>query len=243
MKKLSILLLIVPFILMGQDDNSSVINNVTHIKVKMGHDAQFIEGVKMYKKCYAENGGEDTWNFWNRVQGPNSVYAVTDTMENWAEMDDDSDDASNKCRYLFSDFILPHMKGMDYMITTSMPDISNDSTEPAAKVWVTYFRVNNSADFIAVVKAVSGAVKKAEGDERAYWYDVQGGGEKEADFLVASPFEKYADLDKDQDGVWSVYEKGNGKKKTAEMRAKFNAAVDGSWSYIYSKNDGMSKAD
>ncbi|MCA0133684.1 hypothetical protein [Winogradskyella alexanderae] len=243
MRKLSILLLAVPFFLMGQNDNSSVINNVTHIKVKMGHDAQFMEGVKMYKKCYAENGGEGTWNFWNRVQGANSVYAVTDTMENWAEMDEGPDEAGSKCRYLFSDFILPHMEKMDYMITKSMPEISNDSTEPSANVWVTYFRVSNSSDFMDVVKAVSGAVKKAEGDERAYWYGAQGGGEQDADYLVAWPFENYAELDKDMDGVWTVYEKANGKKKTDEMRAKFDKSIDGRWSYIYSKNMDMSKTE
>ena len=90
MKKLSLLLLIVPFILMGQD-NSSSINNVTHIQVKMGHEAQFVEGVKMYKKCYSDNGGEGKWNFWKQVQGTNAVYAVTDVMENWAEMDEDGE--------------------------------------------------------------------------------------------------------------------------------------------------------
>ncbi|MCA0153557.1 hypothetical protein [Winogradskyella vincentii] len=243
MKKLSILLLVVPFFLMGQDDNSAMINNVTHIKVKMGHDAQFIDGVKKYKKCYAENGGEDTWNFWNRVQGSSSVYAVTDTMANWAEMDEGPDEASGKCRELMMESIMPHMKDVNYMITMSMPDISNDSQDPATKVWVTYFRVSNYADFMSVIKAVSGAIKKAEGDERAYWYEVQGGSEKDADYLVAWPFEKYADLDKDQDGVWAVYSKEHGEEKTAEMRAKFNAAVDGSWSYIYSKNMDMSKTD
>ncbi|WP_431158727.1 hypothetical protein [Winogradskyella poriferorum] len=243
MKKLSILLLVVPFFLMGQDENTSMINNVTHIKVKMGHDAQFIEGVKNYKKCYAENGGTDTWNFWDRVQGTNSVYAVTDIMENWAGMDEGPDEASGKCRSIMMESIMPHMTDVNYMITTSMPEVSNDSNEPVSKVWVTYFRVSNGADFMSVVKAVSGEVKKAEGDERAYWYQVQGGSEKDADYLVAWPFEKFADLDEDRDGVWTVYSKAHGEEKTAEMRAKFNAAVDGSWSYIYTKNNDMSKAD
>ena len=243
MKKLSILLLVVPFFLMGQDDVPSVINNVTHIKVKMGHDAQFVEGVQKYKKCYADAGGDGTWNFWNRVQGTSSVYAVTDSMENWAEMDEGPDEASGKCRDLMMESILPHMKDLNYMITASMPEISRDSDDPASKVWVTYFRVSNSGDFMDVVKAVSGEVKKAEGDERAYWYAVQGGSEKDADYLVAWPFEKYADLDEDRDGVWAVYSKAHGDEKTAEMRAKFRAAVDDSWSYIYSKNMDMSKTE
>ena len=93
MRKICFLLLIVPFFLLGQEENSSNIINVTHIKVKVGHEAQFAEGVRLYKECYAESGGEDTWNFWRRVQGTGSVYAVTDMMENWAEMDDENDES------------------------------------------------------------------------------------------------------------------------------------------------------
>ncbi|WP_439151944.1 hypothetical protein [Winogradskyella sp.] len=243
MRKLCFLLLIVPFFLMGQDDDSSNIVNVTHITVKMGHEAQFAEGIDKYKKCYEENNGEGTWNFWRRVQGSNSVYAVTDSMENWAEMDDDSDEASNNCRSLFPEHILPHMESMDYMITETMPDISNDSNESKDKVWVTYFRVNSSADFMEVIKAVSGEIKKAEGDERAYWYTVVGGSEDSAEFMVAWPFDNYADLDKDMDGVWKVYENAHGAEKTAEMRKKFNEAIDGSWAFMYDKSDTMSKTD
>jgi hypothetical protein len=243
MRKLCFLLLIVPFFLMGQDDDSSNIINVTHITVKMGHEAQFAEGVNKYKKCYAENNGEGKWNFWRRVQGSNSVYAVTDTMENWAEMDDESDEARDKCISHFPEDILPHMESMDYMVTESMPDISKDTNEQKDKVWVTYFRVSNSADFMEVIKAVTAEVKKAEGDERAYWYSVAGGSEDSADYMVAWPFDKYGDLDKDMDGVWKIYENAHGAEKTAEMRKKFMEAVDGSWSYMYDKSDSMSKSE
>ncbi len=243
MKKLSLLLLIVPFILMGQDDDSSKITNVTHITVKMGHEAQFAEGVEKYKKCYSENNGEGKWNFWRRVQGSNTVYAVTDNLENWAEMDDDNDEASNKCRSMFPEFILPHMETMDYMITSSMPDISSDATDAKDKVWVTYFRVKNSSDFMEVIKAISGEIKKAEGDERAYWYAVVGGSEESADYMVAWPFDNFADLDKDVDGVWKVYENAHGKEATEKLRTKFRESVDGSWSYMYNKSDSMSKTE
>lgn len=242
MRKLSLLLLVIPFFLMGQDDSSNIIN-LTHIEVKMGHEADFAQGVEKYKKCYAENGGESTWNFWRRVQGTNTVYAVTDMMENWAEMDEDSDEAGEKCRSIFPEFILPHMEKMNYMITESMPDISNDSTEPKDKVWVTYFRVKNSADFKSVVQAISGEVKKVEGDERAFWYSVAGGSSKAPDYMVVWAFDKYADLDKDMDGVWKIYENANGEEKTEELRTKFRNAVDDSWSYMYDKSDDMSKTD
>lgn len=241
MKKLSLLVALVPLFLLGQ--NPEHIINLTHIEVKMGHEAQFAEGVKMYNKCYAEAGGEDQWNFWSRVQGANSVYAVTTMMDNWAEMDDEGDEAGKNCMNMFPTFILPHMKSTHNMITESMPEISKDSSEPMDKVWVTYFRVNNSSDFMNIVKAISAEIKKSEGDERGYWYSVAGGSSKDADYMVVWPFNKYAELDKSRDGVWKVYEKAHGEKKTNEMRKKWRNAVDDSWSYIYNKSDSMSKAD
>lgn len=49
MKKLSFLVALVPLFLLGQIHEHII--NLTHIEVKMGHEAQFAEGVKMYKKC------------------------------------------------------------------------------------------------------------------------------------------------------------------------------------------------
>jgi hypothetical protein len=242
MKKLCLSLLAVPFFLLGQD-NASFIENLTHIKVKMGHEAQFAEGVKMYKECYAENGGTDTWNFWSRLQGKGTVYAVTSMMDNWAEMDKEPDAASGMCRAMFPSFISPHMEEVYTSITSYMPEISNDSPGSMDKVWVTYFQVKDNQEFMTVIKALSAEIKKAEGDERGYWYSFEGGSKDSPDYLVAWPFDKYADLDKDMDGVWTVYENAHGKKKTAEMRAMYRNAVEDSWGYIYDKSDSMSKAD
>jgi hypothetical protein len=152
MKRLSLLVLLVPFFLMGQTPEHII--NLTHIQVKMGHEAQFAEGVKMYNKCYSETGGENEWSFWSRVQGKNSVYAVTTMMANWAEMDDESNDASSDCQAMFPTFILPHMESMHSMITEAMPDISKDTNENMDKVWVTYFRVNSSSNFMSIVNGI-----------------------------------------------------------------------------------------
>lgn len=242
MKKLSLLLLIAPLFLLGQND-AEHLSNLTHIKVKMGHEPQFAEGVKMYNKCYSENGGEDTWSFWSRVQGKGSVYAVTSRMANWAEMDEESDDASKKCRSIFPIFVLPHMEETYSSITSFIPEISNDSSDPMDKVWVTYFKVTNGTDFWEVIKSLSEQIKKVEGDERGYWYSFAGGSKDSPDYMVAWPFNKYADLDKDMDGVWKIYENEHGKKKTEEMRTKFRNSLDDSWSYIYDQSDDMSKTE
>ena len=240
MKKLSVLLMVIPFFMFGQED-SNYLDNLTHIKVKMGHEAQFAEGVKMYKKCYSENGGEDNWTFWRRIQGKGTVYAVTSQMANWAEMDKDPDAAANQCRSMFPMFLAPHMEETWTSITSFMPEISNDSQSPSDKVWVTYFKVKNTTDFMTVIKAMTAEIKKAEGDERGYWYAFEGGSKDAPNYLVAWPFETYADLDKDMDSVWKVYENAHGKKKTDQMKAMYRNAVSDDWGYIYDSSEDMSK--
>ena len=241
MRKLILVMFLVPIMMMGQENESKILS-LTHVKVKLGHEAQFFEGMKMYKKCYGENGGEDGWNAWRRVQGKNMVVAVSSMMDNWAAMDDDNDEASNKCRNLFNGFIMPHVDGYESSFARTMPNISNDSDNNKDKVWVTYFRVNNSTKFMDVIKTVSGAVKESEGDERAYWYGFSGGGPSSADYMVVWPFEKYADLDKDQEGVWELCEKKHGKKKTEELRETFRNSLDDSWAFMYDKSDELSFA-
>jgi hypothetical protein len=237
MRKLLLLCLLAPLMIMGQ--NESIILNLTHVNVKMGHEAQFMEGMKMYKKCYTDNNGDSGWNAWRQVQGKGMTMAITDTMEKWAEMDDDSDAAGNSCRAVFMSFIMPHVSGYESAMATTMPEMSPASDVSKDKVWVTYFRVNNSTDFLDAVKTVGEALQEIEGSKRGYWYAFAGGGQDSADYMVAWPFDKYADLDKPMDGVWEVCAKKHGKKKADEVRAKFRNALADSWSYIYDKNDDL----
>ena len=232
-------MLFFPILMMGQENDSFVLS-MTSVQIKMGHEAQFSEGMKMYNKCYKENGGEDSWNVWRRVQGKNSVVGITSMMDNWAEMDDQNEEAGNKCRHIFPGFIMPHIDGYESSMATFMPKISRDENNSNDKVWVTYFRVKNSSDFMDVVKTVSGAVKSAEGDERGYWYSFAGGGTSSPDYMVVWGFDKYADMDKDQEGVWELCEKKHGKKKTDELREKFRNSVEESWSYMWDKSEELS---
>jgi hypothetical protein len=51
MRKLLYALLLLPFLVVAQG-NESLLLNLSEITVKHGHDAQFVEGVKSWKKCY-----------------------------------------------------------------------------------------------------------------------------------------------------------------------------------------------
>jgi len=239
MRKLLYLLLLLPFVVVSQG-NESFLLNLTEINVKQGHEAQFIEGVKSWKKCYQDNEGKNKWNMWRRVQGEGSVYTLTSSMAKWAEMDEDNDIAGQKCRIKVVNLIRPHIKSTNYNIARSMPEVSRTTPMPedTKLVWVYNVKTSNSDSFKEAVKEISTAIKKAEGDSRATWYNVQGG--QGADYFVAVPYKNFAEMDVDRDGVWKIYEKANGKAKTDALRAKFRASVSSDWSYMYTLNEELS---
>ena len=233
MRKIMLLILILPMVMVSQESESFLLN-MSEITVKYGHTVQFMEGVKSWKKCYKENDGKEEWNMWRRVQGKGSVFTLTSAMLNWAEMDEDNDPASKACRMNVVNSIRPHVESIEYNIARSMPDFSIAGLpDDTGLVWVYNAKVNNSTDFKDVIKQTSMAFKKAEDSPRGVWYGVIGGAPEVSDYFVAIPYKNFADLDKDRDNVWEVFEKVNGKKKTDELRAKLRACVDSDWSYMY----------
>ncbi|WP_299552902.1 hypothetical protein [Seonamhaeicola sp.] len=241
MKKLLYLMLLLPLLVVAQE-NESFLLNLSEITVKTGHDAQFVEGVKAWKECYLENKGEDNWNMWRRVQGEGNVYTMTSVMANWAEMDEKGDPAGKECRMIVVNLIMPHVESVHYNIARSKPDVSRSAPMPedTGLVWVYSVQVNNSTDFNEVVSEISKAVKKAEGDGRGTWYNVMGGAPEVPHYFIGIPFKNFAALDVERDGVWKVYEKAHGKSKTDALRAKFRACVDKDWSYMYTLQKELS---
>ena len=239
MRKLLYALLLLPFLVVAQG-NESLLLNLSEITVKHGHDAQFVEGVKSWKKCYQDNEGKDKWNMWKRLQGEGTVYTLTSTMANWAEMDEDGDAAGKECRMTVVNLISPHIQSISYNIAKSMPEVSRTTGMPedTKLVWVFNAKTSNSTSFKEVIGELTAATKKAEGDSRGTWYSVQGG--EGANYFVAVPYKNFADMDVDRDGVWTIYEKANGKTKTDALRAKIRSSISSDWSYIYTLNEELS---
>ena len=240
MKRLLYLLLLFPFIMIAQE-NDSFILSMSEITVKQGHNDAFIQGVKAWKECYLENEGENKWNFWRRMQGEGTVYILTGRMANWAEFDEGGDDAGKECRHIVLNLIMPHVESMNYNLARSLPDWSSGSLpDETSLVWVTSFEVQNSTDFRASVNAIRDALKQSNDERPGIWYSVIGGDRHGADYFISNPFSKFADMDEDKDSVWKVYENVHGKKKTDELRAKFRNSVVDIWSYIYTLNKELS---
>ncbi|WP_324719917.1 hypothetical protein [Salinimicrobium sp. HB62] len=244
MKKVILLLFVFSSFMMTSQEGQSFLLNVSELTIKPGHDEQFNEGVKRYKSCYQENNGEETWNIWKRIQGAGNVYVLTSTMENWAEMDDESEEqADRQCRDIVREFIWPHIESSNYSIARSMPEISASPGENMQLVWVTFFDVENTSDFREVVDAVSSAFKDAEGEPRGYWYAYMGGAADAPNYMVSVPFENFAELDVERDGPWDVLTKKHGEARAGEMRNKLRNSVDDIWSYLYQLKEDLSMSE
>lgn len=241
MRKLLFLILLLPLMALSQS-NESILLNMTELTVKFGHNEQFVEGMKAYKKCYTDNGGTDKWNLWRRVQGEGSVYVMTSTMAKWAEMDENRDEAGQKCWINVVNLIRPHLQSVGYNVARSMPEVSRASAMPetTSMVYVWYIKTSNGMTFRETIGELTAAIKKAEGDTRATWYDVQGGDPSVADYFVAVPYDNFASLDVDRDGPFTIYEKANGKAKTDALRAKRNASVSKDWSFMWTLQKDLS---
>jgi hypothetical protein len=234
MKKLLFLVVLFPLLALSQS-NESFLLNMTEISVKHGHTEEFIQGMKAYKKCFEENGGTYSSSLWRRVQGEGNVYVLTNTMSNWAEMDEGQSDASSKCWNNVLNYVRPHVKSVGRNIARSMPDLSRTTPMPETTTVVMVYSVktSNSSAFRETIAELTAAIKKAEGDTRATWYSVQGGSPDVADYFVSVPNDNFAAMDIDRDGPWIIYEKANGKAKTDALRSKRNASVSKDWSYMY----------
>jgi hypothetical protein len=226
----------------AQEAERGFILSMTELTIKPGHDNQFKEGVKAWKACYLENGGEWTWNMWRRINGQGNVYVLTSAMGNWGEMDETGDEAGMKCQALVRDLINPNIESAENNFARFMPDFSKSYPNPDPIIWVNYWQVNNWRKFREMAKEVTDEVAKAEGAPRGFWYSVMGGSKDTPDFFVATPFASFAAMDVERDNVWTIYENAKGKKKRDEMQAEFREITDTSWSYLFRYDEDLSRS-
>jgi len=214
--------------------------SMTELTIKNGHEWQFEEGVKAWKACYLENKGEMKWTMWKRYNGKGAVYVLTSRHANWAELDNEDDEAGKKCWQVAVDKIIPHVESKEDNFATSMPDLSRVGASEWGIVWVTFFQVENSTIFNETIKEITDIMEKAEGDKRGYWYSASGGGPETPDYFVTTPFKNFAALDEDRDGVWKMVENAKGKETTEKMRDSFRSSVKDMWGYIFKRMDELS---
>jgi len=238
MKRILFLLIFLPIFLIGQTPPSSLLS-VSELTVKMGHHAQFIQGVKMFNECYAAAKGTDKWSIYKRYQGEGTVYLLTGNYKNWVDMNKD-DAASNSCSKIITDFIMPHLEKVNNLVAKTMPEVSRTKPVDLKMIWVTTYSVHDGIGFEAALTEFSNVIKTAEGDNRSYWFKMAGGPKEYGDYVSSVPFTGYEDMDMVRENTWKVFEKSQGKQKTDAFRSKVLGLIDDSWSYLYELKDDLS---
>lgn len=241
LRNLICFLLLLPVVSIAQDQTGQILS-ISEITVKQGHEAQFLQAAKQWKECYLKNKGTDHWSIWRRVQGKGGVYAITSTMTKWADMDK-RDPASSDCRSIAKNFIIPNVESTDNSFAKNMPEFNRVSNDSMNLVWVTYFSVKNSSDFMDVVKDVVQTFKSSGSTVTTgtrLWYEMEGGGPESPQYMAVAGFKSFAELDKNNESVWVAYEKLKGKKATDAIRTKFRNSVDRIWSYLYTLEKDLS---
>lgn len=218
---------------LAQDEEPSMILSMTEFTIKPGHGTQFREGIKVWKECYLENEGDWNWNIWSRMQGEGNVYVLTSYMENWAAMDDRSDEAGRECQNLARNLINPNVEKATSNMARTIPSVSKTPGAANDVVNVLYFRVKNGTLFRETVSEVVSTIRDVEGEPRGYWYDGIGGDVNAPHYFLVTPYENFAAMDEQRDGVWTVVENEHGSDKSDELLTNFRESVDESWSYIY----------
>lgn len=224
----------------AQEESEGFMLSIVELHVKAGHDDEFRAGIDAWKKCYIKNEGKGSWNVWRRQHGHGNVYAATFRMANWAELDS-PDPASRACRKVALEKITPHTLGElnNNSYAEFMPEYSR-SGEEVDVIWVTSFRAHDGRLMMNVVKKVSEAMKQVEGQPRGYWYNVAGGPEDAADYFVVTPYENFAAMDVEREGVWSIVTKAFGEEEAESLRADFRKSLDAAWGYAYRRVGDLS---
>ena len=232
--------LAIPFTASAQEESSGHMLSLLEIHVKAGHEDDFRAGIAAWKECYIENNGTGSWNIWRRQQGQGNVYVAAFRMSNWADMDT-PDEAGRACRSIAMEQITPYTL-TDHSANSYarlMTDISR--TGPGGDViWVSNFRADDGRLMMSVVRKVAAAIKETEGDHRGYWYSVMGGPEEAADYFVVTPFENFAAMEVDRDGVWEIVTKVHGEDEAEKLRSDFRTSLDAGWSYIFRRVGNLS---
>ena len=224
----------------AQDEEDSMILSMTEFVVKPGHNTQFMEGVKAWKECYLEHEGEWTWNMWSRVQGEGNVYGLTSFMENWAEMDDTSDEAGQACQNLAVNLINPSVEKATRNMASTIPSLSRAPGAAMDVINVRYWRLDNQNLFRETVSEVESTLVDVEGEPRSWWYELNGGDLNAPHFFVVTPYENFAAMDNERDDVWTVVENEHGEDKREELQNNYRESVDETWAFMWRRMAEMS---
>ena len=210
---------------------------LVEVQIKHGERMAWSEGVKAFKACYEEQGGEQHWWTWRRVGGKGTVYTVVLADANWAAFDED-DEKMQPCYPIMMEKMMPHEVSVSETFVRPNLDFSRPISGPVARV--TGLMIDDYRAFMEVATVVNKTLKDENAGRPIEWLEPQIGAADDPDWYLVSRYENWAAMDVEVEGIWKVMERVHGEEKTAEMRAKVTAAIAGSDSYLYELSPGLS---
>ena len=239
MRKLLVVVMLLPLFMWGQEEKGPLMH-IMEFTIKEGHQKDFMSGLKDWKSCYLENGGEESWSVWSRMMGDGSVVSITFWSDNWAQLDEEDDPKiSENCDPLVYDQLMPHVEKLNRMITRMKPGWSNSEPGDGPIVVANFFEVDDYGSFEEVVSEVTETLRDENGNPRGTWFSVMSGKEG-PDYFVTERYDNFAGLDADRDGVWKTYADAHGESKMKEMREKFRNALGDGYMNMYRLNKELS---
>ncbi len=212
----------------AQDDEFLL--QITTVKVKMGHDAKFREGVMAYKNCYAENAGAGNWTTWAAVDGEGGIYHFVSRHPNWAQMDAE-DAAGDTCWPQAMEQISPHMESVHNRFARSLSDWSGEGSGFSV-VRLHQFRVDDGDLFRETVGKITAAAKAADYPHLGNWYSYVGNDSSEPDYFVAALFENFAAMDEDRN-LRAAVAGQLGEEATDQLWDDFGESLEDDNEYIH----------
>jgi hypothetical protein len=189
-------------------------------------------GIKRYNQCLSQHGFKYGWRAWIHETGDTYTYSyVTDPLA-WGNFDDMR--ATGKiCDPSISKDVNPHLKGETSAFMEMLPALSYLPDQAMMKsefIQVTFFKLkpNHAAfeAFRAAAQKIAAAAAKAHWSSHYSLAEVREGGQDAPDFIVVSPSNSWADLEKeDSPPMWTMVENVYGKEAAQAMRKALNDAI------------------
>lgn len=221
------------------------VTRVYIVEVPPAEDHAFNEGVKAWDKCLRDHGIKRASYVYDSETGDLTRYLFLNVYTSWAAMDA-RDPAGKPCLDIFTTSVQPHAsKAFSEVSVLNAKDTYMPGGDPIPwpMMWVDAYRIKpgHGPAFEDALSKLASAAAKTHWQAHFSGYDIEGGGNGSADFVLVWPNKNWADIGTDpnpsaKDMVVSVY----GAAAAGSSHQKFTDAIAEHWSDAWSYDKDLS---
>ncbi len=197
-------------------------------KAKAGHESQYEAGRKRHSEFHKKQNDAWKWMTYEVLTGDNTGNYITVSPDHhWKDFDgrekfeelDGADVAQN---------LTPHAESTTVHYYAYRPEMSNPPEGDAAPVLVQttlfYLRPDGVADFMAGVRKITEALKKANSPGRATWHQLVSGGEGPR-FALRQFRKTWADFQPPDKTLDAMVEEAFGKEEAGKILSSVRKSI------------------